>query len=661
MSRLSTIFAKNRAEELPDDLYQKFVIPLNYLDNNLLEFSKSTLVVGGRGSGKTVFLKYHCFPTLFSQKKNISKDDLKNIGIYWRPDTDFSHMMTEEYLDRKWKVAFEAYIGLSIFSEFSKMLTSFAQANYENNMEQAEIQNSLMPEELSTLFGISKESTLNDLDKICQTKRSQLNDWLNFPEGKPPIVFAAKEKWLLFINFTLKKLQAFQNTTFHIFIDEYENLPEQHQILINTWIKHSQSPLIIHVAYKKHSIVTANTMGKEKIVDVNDYRIIDLEKMYENNFDILATEIILSKFNTYMEQEDQNYKLYDISNIEERRSAEYQNQIKTKVKKIFPTLSMQEVVDELFADAALVKKLEKMILEGLDNKGSHLHYQMFIDLNFKKESLINAVLLYRRSIKPDALLNKFKNHDKNFYDPLINNNLLGAILYIYTTYQNKISSYFAGFDRFILLSQANIRHLIELCYQSVVEYETKNITKNLNIQTLQISTKLQAIACKRTSKTQIEKIAGLGDYGKDLQKVAIRLGKLFLLSQKRPSQSIAEITQFAIKGYEIIEQDNSKANTLINECKVWGILKEEINTKLTGSKDNSLNLYILHPIFSPHFGISNRKKRKLDLTYNDFQTIFLASETEFQKMYHRYAKVWEADDSYNVMSYNSNSLLDLIQ
>lgn len=661
MSRLSTIFAKNRAEELPDDLYQKFVIPLNYLDNNLLDFSKSTLVVGGRGSGKTVFLKYHCFPTLFSSKKNISKDDLNNIGIYWRPDTDFSHMMTEEYLDSKWKVAFEAYIGLSIFSEFSKMVNSFVQANYENDIEQAEIQKALIPEELCALFGISELSTLSSLDKVCQIKRSELNDWLNYPEGKPPIVFAAKEKWLLFINFTLKKLQAFQNTTFHIFIDEYENLPEQHQVLINTWIKHSQSPLIIHVAYKKHSIVTANTMGKEKIVDVNDYRIIDLEQMYENSFDILAAEIILSKFNTYTEQEDQNSRLYNINSIEERQSEEYQNQIKAKVRKIFPALSMQEVVNELFDDSALVKKLEKMITDGLTNKGSSLKYQEFIDLNCKKESLINAVLLHRRSIKPDALLSKFKNHDKNFYNPLINNNLLGAILYIYTTYQSKTSSYFAGFDRFILLSQANIRHLLELCYQSIIEYETKNTTQNLDIQNLRINTKLQAIACKRTSKTQIEKIAGLGDYGKDLQKVAIRLGKLFLLSQKRPSQSIAEVTQFTIKGYEIIEQDNNRANTLINECKVWGILKEEINTKQTGNKDNSLNLYILHPIFSPHFGISNRKKRKLDLTYNDFQTIFLASETKFQKMHRRYAKAWETDDSYDTISYNSNSLLDFVQ
>ena len=70
MSRtISDIFAKNRAEELPDDVWKMFVHPRNDGKFDLKKWTKSTVVEGGRGSGKTMFIKYHCHPTIFSKEK----------------------------------------------------------------------------------------------------------------------------------------------------------------------------------------------------------------------------------------------------------------------------------------------------------------------------------------------------------------------------------------------------------------------------------------------------------------------------------------------------------------------------------------------------------------------------------------------------------------
>ena len=659
MERLSYYFAKNRAEELPNDLWGNCVLPLRYLDNNLLGFSKSTVVVGGRGAGKTMYLKYHCYPTMLSPRRiNIRKEDLNQIGLHWRPDTGFAQMITDEYIGKNWKIIFETYIGLSIFIEFSRFIKYFIQSNFDDKRTKEILENLILPTHISDLMKINHDIKLIDFDEICELNRSKLSDWINFPEGNPPIYFEAKNKWIYFINSVIKKIDTFENTIFHIFIDEFENLTTKQQIIINTWIKHSENPLIFHIAYKKHAIITTKTLGSEHIVDVNDYRIIDLEKIYEEDFSILSSEIVLSKINTFLNLES-NFDLSNKENINDRKEDKYQEMIQSKVKTIFPTLSLEEVLVHLFNDEALVNKIKEQIKSGLKLKNSKLDFNNFFDTNFKQETIINSILLHREKIKPDELLAKFIIKDEKYYKPLINNNLLGTILYFYSIFQNKNCPYFAGFDRFILLAQSNIRYLLELCYQSIVEFENTNLKDQLTIEQISVNINLQSKATKYSCKTQLEKIPGLGSYGKDLQKIAVRLGKIFILSQKRKSQSIAELTHFSLKNCQISDINDEKINLLLNECKIWGILKEEKNNKKTSSQDSSTNFYILHPIFAAHFGIRPRKKRKQEFTLNEFKTIMIGTEEEYQKLHDFYANKWEIEDK-NTFSYNSNTLLDYI-
>lgn len=660
MHKLSFSFAKNRAEELPNDLWSNYVLPLKYTDNNLLNFSKSTVIVGGRGTGKTMFLKYHCFPTMLSKKRmNLKNTDLKQVGLHWRPDTGFAQMITEKYLDKNWKVIFETYVGLSIFIQFSKFIKSFIKSNYKDEELKRQLTEMKLPTHIKDLMNSEEDIKLINFDEVCELKRSMLSDWINFPEGKPPIYFEAKSKWIYFINSVLKKHEIFENTMFHIFIDEFENLTTHQQIIINTWIKHSEEPLIFHIAYKKHAIVTTDTLGSEQIVDVNDYRIIDLEKIYEENFDVLASEIILSKMNTFFNQKN-SFDLSNLEYIENRHQAEYQEETIEKVKKIFPTLSIIQIIDEVFQDTALVNKIKDQIKDGLKFKNSKIPWNKFFNENKKQETIINALLLHRKKIIPSELLDEFEKENTTFYKDLYNNNMLGAILYFYGIFQNKDCPYFAGFERFLLLAQSNIRYLLELCYQSIVEFEKSNIAKELNFDSLIINTKIQSKATKYSCKTQLEKVPGLGSHGKNLQKIAVRLGKIFILSQKRKSQSIAELNHFSLKNCQISDIDNEKIDVLINECKVWGILKEEKNNKKTGSQDSATNFYILHPIFAAHFGISPRKKRKKDFTYEEFMTIMIGTEEEYQKLHDHYDKMWQVEDISSI-SYNSNTLLDYIK
>ncbi|MBE4450516.1 hypothetical protein HJ016_04390 [Vibrio parahaemolyticus] len=131
--KLSDVVSKNRAEEFPDDLWGQYVLPLEYEAANLHKLTKGAVIEGGRGSGKTMFLKYHCHETMFSQLRTKLPDDITNhIGIYWKPDTSFTQMIRDEWLDETWSSAFNTYASLCIIIELCKLCNSIATSNLSN-------------------------------------------------------------------------------------------------------------------------------------------------------------------------------------------------------------------------------------------------------------------------------------------------------------------------------------------------------------------------------------------------------------------------------------------------------------------------------------------------------------------------------------------------
>lgn len=67
------ILSQNRAEEIGYDLYERFVVPPYINLVNPSYSSKPALYTGGRGSGKTMLLRYYCHETQFSKKGNSKK------------------------------------------------------------------------------------------------------------------------------------------------------------------------------------------------------------------------------------------------------------------------------------------------------------------------------------------------------------------------------------------------------------------------------------------------------------------------------------------------------------------------------------------------------------------------------------------------------------
>ncbi|PJG59640.1 hypothetical protein [Aeromonas cavernicola] len=653
--KLSDIVSKNRAEEFPDDLWGLYVLPLDYETANLHKLTKGSVIVGGRGSGKTMYLKYHCHATMFSKNRfNLPQDIFTSIGIYWKPDTAFTQIINNRWLSERWLSAFNTYSSLCILIEFSKLIKNINSSNIEN----IDLINSLaslyLPDPISEEIKCNRVKLI-DADKILESCLYKITNWINSPfEKSPDYNIEPKNTFDIISKHIQQSHELLRNTTFHIFIDEFENLSQEQQKIINTWLKHGRSPTLYSIAYKKHANVSNDTLSQEKIVELNDYRIIDLEQLYLDdnsykNYEILASEILALKLTSANKAFSPIYteliKSYsDPSFLTKRReNKEYQSALITHMNGIFQSMAIRQLSQEIIIDSTLKGKLVNgLIVEGLKKHDEKkLNAFDFINDKYPEASLVNGVLLNRTSMKPSILKNKFDElttHDvTGDYKGWIDNNLYGVILYIYNTLPKRVCPLYVGFNQFVLMSKGNLRHFLELCYQTFLRAENQSEDGNIDFP---INIAVQGKATLATSTTQLEKIEQLGSNGIHLKRLAKRLGVIFTLSQNRKSQSEPEINHFsiALSDISLLDEDTQK---LLTEASIWSVLFPTKSTKIKSSTDTEMIDYILHPMLSCYFGISPRKKRKLRFNAEHIRAICYGKEDEFKSLVSKYSKQWD--------------------
>lgn len=124
--------SKTRAEEHDADIWGEFFIPPYFERLGLKTATKSTYIIGKRGCGKTMLLKYFDYHTAFSKRRlDIPVDEIKHIGIYWRVDTQFcSSLQHRGIATEDWQITFENYFALYVSIEIIRSLRSIAESAY---------------------------------------------------------------------------------------------------------------------------------------------------------------------------------------------------------------------------------------------------------------------------------------------------------------------------------------------------------------------------------------------------------------------------------------------------------------------------------------------------------------------------------------------------
>lgn len=257
-------------------------------------------------------------------------------------------------------------------------------------------------------------------------------------------------------------------------------------------------------------------------------------------------------------------------------------------------------------------------------------------------SLVCYSLLNRENVNPDALKIEFekeKNGESSKFSNAtewLSNNFIGSYLLFYSSL-NRVCPLYTGFRTYCIMSNGNIRHLTELCYNAFLRASESNSSDSIQ-DIWNVSITDQAYASKQAATTFLNEVKTFGRYGNQLHMFTLRLGALFSLAQKNKKQSEPEQNHFSVSGGSNFEEHDQII--LLNEALKWSVLFEQKTTKKKSGYNPELKEYVLNPIYSPYFHISHRKKRKLEITNSTLKVLMSGTIDEFEELMRKYKLKW---------------------
>ena len=631
------ILAVNRAEELGYDVWREFVVPPYFEKLSIGSSKKPTVMIGGRGCGKTMLLRYLSHESTFSKNRdNILDNDAEHIGLYWRADTQFASLMQRREIDDDiWQGAFRHLAAIVLSAELLRSMDSLASSK-SNLVDRIKLR-SLDFSRLGS-FDRTIPVEYEPLRDFLEDRVSEFETWVNDVQAVPKPQFLPGDKFVQrLIGLLISQLEPLQDATFFVYIDEYENLAEYQQRIINTWLKHSEPPLIFNLAMKRNGFKTRNTDGEEYLSNIHDYRIVDLEDFdLKSIYPTFAAEILLLRLAnsrpTWKTGELNTVFLRNPIYLKERNQPAYRENVQTQVKEIFPTDSHSDLAKSVFSDEVLLKRLTTRIGRALQRHGNlQFKASEFCLEEYPEASIVCPALLSREKLTPKSVkkeLGALSSGSVNRFSgsaDWINNNFVACYIQLFEGLPRACPIY-SGFNAYCYLSKGNLRHFLELSHQAIgliSNQSTIPVTK-------------QAEAAEHASKSLLSEVRSFGAMGTRLYSFVLRLGSLFALAQQRPSQSEPEINHFSIVGDLITPQQE-----FLSEAVKWSVLFEEpITKKKNPETDQEGNQYFLNPIYAPYFQISYRRKRRLEFTSVDFSTLAEGSYSDVRDLLKRYQSKW---------------------
>lgn len=625
----SAILTKTRAEEHDADIWGEFFIPPYFNRLKLRSATKSTYIIGKRGCGKTMLLKYLDYHTAFSKRRlKISSEEVSHIGIYWRVDTQFcSSLRYRGVEEERWTAIFEDYFALCISIEVLRSLRVISESALEG-FDQASFNLLTFPS--APDFHTTFPAGALDLERFLEKTRRLFSTWVsNITSVDQPLMPPGRTFLDALIN-DIRIQPVFCNASFHIYIDEVENLVPYQRRVLNTFLKHSQKPLIVNFTSKEQS--TENrTVGEEWINATHDYYLLDLDALLqERERPVFFSEVFLANMEI-AENKDTSDLLELVRSPErvaERQTERYREDILAQMRSRFPTKTLREFAADAVANQKLRKKLEERIEKALKSRGIEFR-EIDSDYFFAapEAMLVLPALFSRPGLSPKDVLRSLDEYVRNktgsFDTTWVSNNLFGALLELYRPYGRECPIY-SGFDTICTMANNNLRNYLILSYKAL------EIADLRDEEPATLSIETQARAAYEAAEQLVREIKTFGQLGEQLRMFVLRLGSIFRALQASPAMSEPEQNQFTINsGNRALNDFETK---FISEAMKYAILVEQLETKAKSSIGNDIVDYQLNPIYAPYFQISYRRKRKVELSVDQFNLLISGNEDDYRRL-----------------------------
>lgn len=572
-SSISDFFSDYRAEWPLQDFGSLFVRPPYF---QKLEMLRPCLLIGGRGTGKTTVLKSLRFDSGSLDPRSTERGEPETpsyLGIYLRMNKNrvrafASKELSPSQADR----SFAHYFNVLAGQELCRLANSLVATGRP----------SVTHETLGRIaisFGIQgKVASIEELLDALETSLIQLELWVNNGGRGDSPNFSMPEASLRHFVEALSKAGNLGAKQVFCCIDEYENLSESQQGILNTYLKHSEPPLSYKIGIRRGGLKTRNTSDSlDQISTPDDYAEIDIRT---ESFSKFALEV-----------------------LEHRLARARENGIRVGVATEFlPDMSFEAEALALGCERIaeeVLKELDQVDKSASDWAKSIPATRLYF-LRYWSESGNGALVELARDwlTRPEHWETRFANYGfaSLFW---LSRGRKGA----------RIRKYYSGVDTFIQLASGNIRYFLELVDSAIAE-QLRDGNAIPADQAFIVSPKAQTLAARAVAKRRLDQLEGLSERGVELKRLVLAIGKVFFELARDPAGRAPEQNSFVLSG-------GGEAREQVVQLLADGVahlaFESDPRTKLTSSSELRDEEYRLHPIFCPFFEYSHRRKRRITI------------------------------------------------
>ena len=580
------LFGSFRAEWLRDDIFKLFSEP-GYFTHLL--GNKSCVLMGGRGSGKTTVLKCLSYKGQYAlDQQNWNYPEY--VGIYHKVNTNIVTAFDGPELEQnQWQRLFGHYLNLTICNELAKYIEWYIEQNSGCDTS------GMLFQLIGSRLGFSENENLSQLLTGISNATTKLEIYINNLGGEKPTISQLQSPITEFLE-QLKKLNGHEKVSFHIVLDEYENLLDYQQQIVNTLIKHSGDNCYFKIGVRELGWRIRTTLnGNESLTSPADYELIHIEERLKNNFDEFARKVCESRLKFYQSRIGQHLAM----------------------DKLLPSLTILEEAEKLGVSKKVAKFRDDIKeLYGEEHTALLQHdFNIFVFFKLNEGNIEKSVSEINDYVeKKEQTVIRYNNHAH-------------ALLFAISDKGKSLSKHYCGHKTFARISNRNIRFYMQLVHECIVQQFS--VKKELSIP---IDCRDQTLAARRVGSNYLRELEGATARGGRLSKLILGFGRFFQILASNPLGVAPECNQFYLKDSGKMKIQNENSLEILTEAVMHLALVRTLGTKLAAESDIRAWDYTPHPIFSPYFNYSSRRKRKIGISDTDLISMSKTPQPTIKKL-----------------------------
>lgn len=612
-------------------------------ETDIYEDPSNIVLLGGRSTGKTMFLRYWSFPVqlklAYQNQDNKSKrvidhfKEKKGIGFYIRIDGPILRSFNGSGIDsEKWNSIFTHYFELIVGRNYIEAIKKF----YElDDLKRVEIENHFVPEVKSILNApqivsldellIEFDNRIREVDLYRGNVAFSKTDFIPSKGG-----FASQSLSFGIPKIAKKTISEFKESiNFILLIDEYENYLESQQRVINTLLRFSKNEIRFRIGMRLEGFRTFNMISEDDFIkEGREYRKVVFE------------EVILK---------DKGYHDF-LKEVSKKR---------LESVKIFKENGKSDITEFLSKSEDLEKEALELVVK---NPGKHFsHFKKSLkdsDINTIKYrenpllELLNILWILRgvpanetKAAMEDYLKGDIKGEKANKYRMDYVDKYKLSLMFLLCSIYRKQKKYYS-FNTFSFLSSGIVGNFIELCRVAFQYAEFEN--KDLLIKEGKISKEQQTKAALDFSVSELQQINRIESYGGYIYKFINNIGNIFRDFHKDEKIRYPETNQFSP---DIDNLSDQKFKDAFKAAIKWSVVQKKPNIQQPTPGKHLKDIYTINRIYSPSFQISYRTRGGYSVKLTALDIIkFMTEENVSSKNYLK--QISDESD-------NSNTSLDL--